>query len=155
MSDAPRYPDRIEVRPLPGPVEAACFPPGSKSITNRALVLAALARRPCVLSNALHSDDTHYMAESLRRLGFVVRPDWPNATVRVGACHGDRLIPAPIAMLFCGNSGTTIRFLTAVVALGQGLFRLDGVARMRQRPIGDLLDALAALGCPRARSDNG
>jgi 3-phosphoshikimate 1-carboxyvinyltransferase len=155
MSEAQRrYPDRIEIQPTRRPANAACFPPGSKSITNRALVIAALAGRPCLLANALHSEDTEVMVEGLHRLGFVVRPDWPNGAVHIGQRPGDRLVPATEADLFCANSGTTMRFLTALAALGQGRYRLDGVPRMRQRPIQDLLDALGALGCA-ARSEAG
>ena len=150
------YPDRIEIRPLTAAPSAAVRVPGSKSITNRALVLAALtARGPagCTLDGALQSEDTEVMVESLRRLGFHVEADWPAARIRVRA-PGERVIPAREADLFVANSGTSMRFLTAMVALGEGRYRLDGIPRMRERPIQDLLDALRPLGVT-ARSEAG
>ena len=119
-------------------------PPGSKSITNRALVCAALAEGPSDLTGALDSEDTRVMIESLRRLGIAVDHDAAAATIRVEGAGG--LIPAASADLFVANSGTTMRFLTALLTLGHGVYRIDGAARMHQRPIRDLLDALAQLG---------
>ena len=140
------YPDSLEITPLSGPCDVIASVPGSKSITNRALVLAALSARDhdCVLLGALHSEDTEVMVNCLNRLGFHVEPGWP--TVEVKRTPGPRVIPAKSADLFVGNSGTTVRFLTAVVSLGEGAYRLDGVPRMRERPIQDLLDALRQLG---------
>ncbi len=147
----------ITIVPAPGPVRGSIRPPGSKSITNRALVCAALANGPTKLLGALQSDDTEVMIESLRRLGVSVKVDQveqsvsiegASAEARTGGC-----IPFEPAELFVGNSGTTIRFLTPLVTLGRGAFRLDGVARMRERPIGDLLDALSQLGAV-ATSEN-
>lgn len=122
----------------------AIRPPGSKSITNRALVCAALARGASRLTGALDSQDTRVMVAGLQALGIDVVADWPRAEIRVVGCGG--VIPAASASIDCAASGTTIRFLSAVCALGHGSFRLDGTPRMRQRPIGDLLDALASLG---------
>ena len=127
-----------------GPLSAVVRPPGSKSITNRALVCAALAEGESFLSGALDSDDTRVMVDSLRRLGLAVDVDLSAKTIRLVGSGG--VWPASSADLFVGNSGTTIRFLTAMVAIGAGVYRLDGVARMRQRPIGDLLDSLVQLG---------
>lgn len=127
-----------------GPLSAVVRPPGSKSITNRALVCAALADGESFLSGALDSDDTRVMVDSLRRLGLSVDVDLTAKTIRLVGSGG--VWPASTADLFVGNSGTTIRFLTAMVAIGAGVYRLDGVARMRQRPIGDLLDSLVRLG---------
>jgi 3-phosphoshikimate 1-carboxyvinyltransferase len=135
-----------------GPVRANVRPPGSKSITNRALVCAALARGPSKLLGVLDSEDTQVMLEGLRRLGLELEHDPAQAEVRIQGCDGQ--LPAHGAELFVGNSGTTMRFLTALVALGHGTFRLDGVARMRERPIADLLEALGALGVS-ARSEAG
>jgi 3-phosphoshikimate 1-carboxyvinyltransferase len=135
--------DSITIEPS-GPVRGAIRPPGSKSITNRALVCAALARGESTLTGALDSEDTRVMIDSLGRLGLKIEHDSPAATIRVLGCGGR--IPAQGAELYVANSGTTIRFLTAVAALGHGAFRLDGTPRMRQRPIGDLLDALQQLG---------
>src|SRR5204862_1918618 len=112
--------------------------------TNRALILAALADGVCDLSNVLFADDTHVMLENLMRLGFHLVIDHDAAAVRVHGRGGH--IDRHEAELFCGNSGTTIRFLTALCTLGNGTFTLDGIARMRQRPIGALTAMLKKLG---------
>lgn len=135
--------DSLAMHPC-GPIFGSVRPPGSKSITNRALVCAALAEGPSVLTGALDSEDTQVMIASLRRLGIEVEHEPAGQTLRVSGCGGR--IPSPGAELYVANSGTSMRFLTALTALGQGSFRIDGVARMRQRPIQDLLDALGQLG---------
>ena len=135
--------DSIQIRPT-GPLQASVRPPGSKSITNRALVCAALARGESLLTGALESDDTRVMVEGLRQLGLTVDHDADRRTIRVTGCDGHP--PAASADLLLGNSGTTVRFLTAMVTLGRGVYRLDGTPRMRERPIQDLLDALRQLG---------
>ena len=132
----------MTVKPVGNPFAAVVTPPGSKSLTNRALVLAALAAGPCRIANVLVADDSAVMLDGLRRLGFEPAVDGTTVTV---AGQGGR-VPAAEADLACGNSGTTIRFLAAVAALGHGTFTLDGVPRMRQRPIGELADVLSALG---------
>jgi len=143
--------DTIEIKPS-GPVRGTIRPPGSKSITNRAMVCAALAEGESTLTGVLDSEDTRLMAAALARLEIEVEPDWEEQTVRVRGCGGR---PAAAgADLYVANSGTTVRFLTALVALGQGTFRLDGTPRMRQRPIQPLLDALGQLGV-RAESELG
>ena len=156
---ASAYPADLLIRPVDRPVSGTIAPPGSKSITNRALVLAALSsvRRPVTLVGALRSEDTEVMVAALRTLGYVVEPDWdiPRPTIRVR--RGEKpAVPVDQADLFVANSGTTMRFLTAMVALGHGTYRLDGIPRMRERPIRDLLEALDQLGV-RATSegDNG
>lgn len=158
MSDGrPSYPDALEIVPFARPARGTATVPGSKSITNRALVLAALhADRERELVGALHSEDTEVMVESLRRLGFRVEANWDAdpPCVRVLPRDSDRVIPARAADLYCANSGTTMRFLTAMVALGQGRYRLDGSRRMRERPIDDLLDGLQQLGV-KATSERG
>jgi 3-phosphoshikimate 1-carboxyvinyltransferase len=143
-----QYPSQIAIAPLSKPPNASVRVPGSKSITNRALVLAALItdEQGILLDGALQSEDTEVMVECLRRLGFNVAAEWHVGAVRVTKDRTNRRIPADSADLFVGNSGTSLRFLTAVVALGTGRYRLDGVARMRERPIEDLLDALNQLG---------
>jgi 3-phosphoshikimate 1-carboxyvinyltransferase len=135
--------DRIEIHPC-GPVRATIRPPGSKSITNRALVCAALARGESLLQGALESEDTQVMVEALRQLGIRIDENWQQQELRVQGCDGQ--LPAAHADLYVANSGTTVRFLAATVALGQGVYRLDGTPRMRERPIADLLQALAQLG---------
>jgi len=137
----------IDPLPIPqhsGPIEGHIRPPGSKSITNRALVCAALARGTSRLSGVLDSQDTRVMAAGLATLGIGVDVDWPAGTATVSGCGGT--IPAAEATLDCAASGTTMRFLAAVCGLGRGTYRLDGTARMRQRPIGDLVAALRDLG---------
>lgn len=134
----------VTIDPPTRPFEAVVAPPGSKSLTNRALVLGALADGQSVLSNILLADDTRLMLDGLQRLGFDLALDEATATVSIRGQNGR--IPSSAADLVCGNSGTTIRFLTALCALGNGEFCLDGVARMRQRPIGGLVDMLRHLG---------
>ena len=132
------------LQPLNRPFDVSITPPGSKSLTNRALVLAALADGVCELRNVLFADDTHVMIDSLMRLGFRVMVDRSAKSIRVHGTAGR--IPADHAELFVGNSGTTVRFLTALCTLGKGVYSLDGIARMRQRPIGPLVMMLRNLG---------
>ncbi len=118
--------------------------PGSKSISNRTLLLAALAEGTTQVRGLLDSDDTSVMLEALRTLGVALSPgeragDW----VVTGAPAG---FPVKEASLFLGNAGTAFRSLTAALALGDGNYRLEGVARMHERPIGDLVDALRQAG---------
>src|SRR5262245_45089730 len=119
-------------------------PPGSKSITNRALIVAALAEGRSRLSGALQSEDTEVMMAAWKQLGISVVHHAVDSTIDVAGCGGR--VPATTADLFLANSGTSMRFLAAVVALGHGVFRLDGTSRMRERPIAGLLTALRSLG---------
>src|SRR6202142_3030546 len=136
-------PDLIEIVPLDKPVHAEVTVPGSKSITNRALILAALADGAVTLESALWSEDTQIMVECLQQLGFVVNvaPDPEelcNRTITVGGLGG-KILPQggtgagdkPME-LFVGNSGTAARFLAAFVCLGHGAYRLSGVPRMHE-----------------------
>jgi 3-phosphoshikimate 1-carboxyvinyltransferase len=116
--------------------------PGSKSISNRVLLLAALASGETRLHDLLDSDDTRVMLETLRKLGIGVRAEG-GATVVTGA---GGIFPVKTAELFLGNAGTAFRPMTAALALCGGEYRLSGVARMHERPIGDLVDALRNLG---------
>jgi 3-phosphoshikimate 1-carboxyvinyltransferase len=146
-------PDSITITPC-GPLHASIRPPGSKSITNRALICAALAEGDSTLSGALASEDTHVMIEALRKLGLSVDASEDGETLRVAGCGGQPKVSD--ADLFVANSGTTIRFLAAMLAATTGRYRLDGIARMRERPIGDLLEALNQLGANcRSENDNG
>ncbi len=117
--------------------------PGSKSISNRVLLLAALAQGTTVVRDLLHSDDTERMLEALHTLGVKVESLGDNA-YRITGCGGD--FPNKEAKLFLGNAGTAFRPLTAALALSGGNYELSGVARMHERPIGDLVDALRQLG---------
>ncbi len=117
--------------------------PGSKSISNRVLLLAALSNGTTTVHDLLASDDTRVMLDALRQIGCTV--DEAGSTVRITGLGG-RLPQSP-ARLFLGNAGTAMRPLTAALALLGGEFELSGVPRMHERPIGDLIDALRQLGC--------
>ena len=126
------------------PIDATVTIPGSKSITNRALIAAALADGVSLLKGILLADDTRLMIDALKAMGIRITVDEAERTAEVTGCGG--FLPATGASVFCGNSGTTIRFCTALAALGRGSFELDGVPRMHQRPIDGLTDALQVLG---------
>ena len=117
--------------------------PGSKSISNRVLLLAALSNGTTTVHDLLSSDDTRVMLDALRQLGCGVEED--GAQVRITGLGGR--MPQSPARLFLGNAGTAMRPLTAALALLSGEFELGGIARMHERPIGDLVDALRQLGC--------
>jgi 3-phosphoshikimate 1-carboxyvinyltransferase len=134
----------IALTPFERPFRASIAPPGSKSLTNRALVIAALAEGDSTLSNVLFADDTEVMLDSLARLGYKLDVDRQKGRVIVHG-RGGR-VPKRKVSLACGNSGTTIRFLAALCTLGKGAYRLDGNERMRERPIGELVDLLTSLG---------
>jgi len=132
------------VKPVSEPVRGSIRPPGSKSLTNRALITAALASGTTKLSGVLASDDTRVMVESLNRMGVAVTHDVENCTMEVVGCGGRP--PADKAELWLENSGTSIRFLTAFCSLGTGQYRLDGNERMRERPISHLVQSLKLFG---------
>ena len=140
----------VRLEPVSTPLRGRASPPGSKSITNRVLLLAALARGRSVLTGALKSDDTARMAEALRAMGVTVEE--PDATTFVVEATGR--LRKPDGPLFLGNAGTAMRFLTAAVVLVNGEVVLDGDPYMRERPIGALVEALALLGID-GRSTNG
>ena len=144
-----------EIQPLRKPVDATIEVPGSKSYTNRALLVAALANGRSTLTGALFSDDTRYMCDALRRLGVQIEADEAQATFHVNGNGGD--IPVESTQLYIGNSGTTSRSLVSYVSLGHGEFVIDGDEPMRRsRPISDLLDALTQIGvAARSQFDNG
>jgi 3-phosphoshikimate 1-carboxyvinyltransferase len=121
-------------------------------LTNRALLIAALANGQTRLTNALFSDDSRYFATALQRLGFDVQLDESNFEMTVTGLGG--AIPANKAELFIGNSGTTVRFLSAFLTLGNGKYILDGEPRMRERPIGDLVESLTQLGANLSTTNN-
>jgi 3-phosphoshikimate 1-carboxyvinyltransferase len=133
---------KLTLIPPKNPLKGKVSPPGSKSITNRALLLAGLARGESRLTGALKSDDTQYMAEALRAMGVSVsEPDATTFLVR-----GAGVLKSPEKPLFLGNAGTATRFLTAALALGHGRYIVDGDEHMRKRPIRPLVDALRRLG---------
>lgn len=138
-------PDLLPIRPFTRPARGEVTLPGSKSITNRALLLAALCEGPVTLTGALFSEDTEFMAETLNRLGIAVKSDPVAKTFHVVGQAGN--IPAPSADLFVGNAGTAARFLTALCAAAKsGTYYIDGVPQMRKRPMKGLIDALRSLG---------
>ncbi|HET9590016.1 MAG TPA: 3-phosphoshikimate 1-carboxyvinyltransferase [Anaerolineales bacterium] len=134
----------MQIVPISHPLSATVRVPGSKSLTNRALLISSLAVGKTRLTNALFSDDSRYFAGALQALGFDVELDEPNCEMTVSGLGGR--IPARKAELSIGNAGTAARFLTAMLSLGNGEYILDGDSRMRERPIGDLVAALARLG---------
>ena len=147
-------PNLIEIVPLNKPVRAEIAVPGSKSITSRALILAALSDSQVTLKGALWSEDTQIMVEALQKLGFQVEvtsdpEEFCNRTITVKGLGGK--IPnggtaeKPLE-LFVGNAGTASRFLSPLVCLGNGVYRLHGAPRMHERPQAALFQALRELG---------
>ena len=117
--------DPLPITPVDRPLSGTIRPPGSKSLTNRALIVAALANGVSELTGVLDSQDTRVMLDSLDRLGFEVSRDSAAAAATIRGCGGD--IPADRAEMWLENSGTSIRFLTALCALGRGTYLLDGI----------------------------
>ncbi|MGH0032837.1 MAG: 3-phosphoshikimate 1-carboxyvinyltransferase [Myxococcota bacterium] len=160
MAAHPSLPDPLPIAPR-GPLDARVRVPGSKSLTNRALLVAALASGPSKLRGGLASDDTEAMRDALTALGCAV--DTGGEVWNVVGSGGS--LQAPAAPLDTRNSGTTARFVTAAAALANGPVVIDGNARMRERPISDLTEALAGLGvrceilgrngCPPVRVEGG
>ncbi|QDS99523.1 3-phosphoshikimate 1-carboxyvinyltransferase [Adhaeretor mobilis] len=144
---------KIEIMPLAGPLDATIRPPGSKSLTNRALICAALASGQSILTGALDSEDTQVMIASLRALGIEIESSEGGKCLSVQGCDGK--LPRDRAELYVENSGTSMRFLTALATLGNGKYTLDGIARMHERPIADLRDALQQLGAEISLSETG
>ena len=143
MAHAASRPDHLDLAPV-ARVAGTITLPGSKSISNRTLLLAALAEGATDIAGLLDSDDTARMLEALRSLGIAWEATGRRGGYRVHGCAG--AIPVKSAVLFLGNAGTAFRPLTAVLALSGGTYRLAGVARMHERPIGDLVEALRSLG---------
>ncbi len=138
-------PDLLPIAPFTSPVRGEVTPPGSKSLTNRALLLAALCDRPVQLSGALFSDDTRLMAAALDRLGFTVASDEATGTLTVSG-QAEAFGPGETE-IFVGLAGTAARFLTALCAAApRGTHRIDGVPQMRRRPMQPLIAALRQLG---------
>ena len=136
--------DPIPILPINHPLDATIPLPGSKSITNRALILAALANKPTTLEGALFSRDTQIMFQALKQLGFHCQQDEAKKTIQIKGEGGH--IPNKSVSIHVGNAGTAARFLTAFLALeAGGQYHLDGDPAMRIRPMSGLLDALVAL----------
>ena len=142
MPKAPAYPDYVDLGPLDNAGGRVRLP-GSKSISNRILLLAALAEGDTQIHDLLVSDDVERMLEALHQLGVGITKIAPDV-MSVRGCGGT--FPVKQADLFLGNAGTALRPLTAVLALCGGHYRLSGVPRMHERPIGDLVDALRSIG---------
>jgi 3-phosphoshikimate 1-carboxyvinyltransferase len=142
----------LEIKPILHPLNASVRVPGSKSLTNRALLIAALANGTTHLTNALFSDDSRYFAQALQTLGFDLHLDEEKFEMTVTGLGGK--IPSRKAELFIGNAGTAARFLSAFLTLGNGEYILDGEPRMRERPIGDLIAALNQLGVELESKNN-
>jgi 3-phosphoshikimate 1-carboxyvinyltransferase len=147
-------PDLIEIIPPDRPTDSIVALPGSKSITNRALILAVLASHPVTLRGALWSEDTQAMVDCLERLGFGLRvendPAEPaNRTIEVHGRGGkipNAGTPGQPIELFVENAGTAARFLPPLLCLGRGSYRVSGIARMHERPQAALIEALRELG---------
>jgi 3-phosphoshikimate 1-carboxyvinyltransferase len=155
------FPEEIEIEPLSRPVDATISVPGSKSITNRAVILAALADGTSIIKNPLFSDDPYWLMSALASLGFPIHADRDAGIVTItsnnriiqnmgegkrgemGDADGEGVGRAEV---FVGNAGTVARFLPPVLALGRGKYVVDGVARMRERPVSDLVEAMRGLG---------
>eukprot|EP01032_Pedospumella_encystans_P004138 gene4138-4895_t len=149
MTQQSQFPEHIDLAPV-AHAEGVVRLPGSKSISNRILLLAALAEGDTRIGGLLASDDTHVMLNALRSLGVnwseqPTMDGYPMHTVQ-GAGSAAGVTLAPSADLFMGNAGTAIRPLTAALAVIGGDYTLHGVPRMHERPIGDLVDALNASG---------
>ena len=136
----------LPITPFTRPVRGEVTLPGSKSLTNRALLLAALCDRPVTLTGALFSEDTHLMGEALRKLGFTVLADEAARTIEVAGQENGFKSDSPVE-IFVGLAGTAARFLTALCAAApRGVYRIDGIPPMRKRPMKGLIDALRVLG---------
>jgi 3-phosphoshikimate 1-carboxyvinyltransferase len=138
--------ETLPIRPFTQPGTCKAHVPGSKSITNRALLLAALNEGPVTLCGALFSEDAEVMVTALRALGIETSADAQNQTVTVQGQGG--MIPVATGDIFVGNAGTVARFLVAALALRWGgSYRLDGTKAMRRRPMRGLLETLESCGC--------
>src|SRR5215216_7663068 len=142
----------LQIKPILHPLKAAVRVPGSKSLTNRALLIASLANGTTRLTNALFSDDSRYFAKALQTVGFDIQLDEANHAMTITGLGGK--IPSKKAELFIGNAGTAARFLSAFLTLGNGEYILDGDSRMRERPIQDLVGALHQLGVELETKNN-
>ena len=137
--------DCFAVPSVTGPLDIVVEVPGSKSITNRALLIACQCEGAVRLTNVLFSDDSRYFLDCLQRLGFAVEIDEARHTVGVIGAGGD--IPIREAALYVGSAGTAARFITAMLAATPGCFAVDASPQMMKRPMQPLLETLNELGC--------
>jgi 3-phosphoshikimate 1-carboxyvinyltransferase len=140
----PTFPVELEVIPLEKPPDTTIRVPGSKSVTNRALIIAALAEGHSRIVNPLFSDDSFWLMDALVRLGIDVYADSGRGDLHVRGQSGE--IDASGVDVFVGNAGTVARFLPPLLALGRGPYTVDGVPRMRERPVADLVEGMRQLG---------
>ena len=143
MTQSPAFPHALVLEPIQT-LSGSVSLPGSKSLSNRILLLSFLANGRTRIHNVLDSEDVRCMVEALKVLEAPLTENWDALEITVTGCGGN--IPVREAHLFLGNAGTAMRPLTAALAIGQGRFVLDGVPRMRERPIQDLVDGLTQLG---------
>lgn len=143
---SPKLPDVLAIQPFTRPVRGEVTLPGSKSLTNRALLLAALCKEKVTLTGALFSEDTHLMVEALKAIGFTVLANADAGTIEVSGQTNGFTKNEPVD-LHVGLAGTAARFLTALCAAApRGIYRIDGIPQMRKRPMKGLIDALRSLG---------
>lgn len=138
------FPEELEITPLDHPPDATVTVPGSKSVTNRALLVAALGDGTSRITNPLFSEDPYWLMDALVRLGIDLSVDSEGGEVRMVGRGGE--ISASDVDIFVGNAGTVARFLPPALALGTGPYTVDGVPRMRERPVADLVDGMRELG---------
>jgi 3-phosphoshikimate 1-carboxyvinyltransferase len=136
--------ETYEVKRVNGPIHWTVEVPGSKSITNRALLMAALARGTVKLKGVLFSDDSRYFLSSLSSLGYTVRIDEEHREVEVEGCAGT--LPCMEGEIYVGSAGTAARFLTAMLGVSKGCFVIQASPQMKKRPMKPLFEALIALG---------
>lgn len=136
--------DNYVVKRAAGPVDISVEVPGSKSITNRALLMAAMADGPSVLEGVLFSEDSEHFLKALQALGFALQIDREHKKVSIQGQGGG--IPNKSGEIFVGSAGTAARFLAAFLAMGDGSYRLDSSEQMKKRPMRELLEALVSLG---------
>ncbi|MDQ3792446.1 MAG: 3-phosphoshikimate 1-carboxyvinyltransferase [Actinomycetota bacterium] len=138
------FPAELEIEPLAGPVDATVRVPGSKSVTNRALLVAALGDGASTIENCLYSEDSYWLMSALVKLGFDVCASRETGETAVVGQKG--IIPRRGVEVFVGNAGTVGRFLPPTLSLGKGPYLVGGTPRMRERPVGNLVDAMRLLG---------
>ena len=147
-----QYPSQLTLSPI-STMNGTLRLPGSKSLSNRVILLSLLAQGSTTISNLLDSEDVRYMVSALEELDIPHQLNWDQHSLSIEGQNGR--IRVAEANLFLGNAGTAMRPLTAVMTLGKGQYVLDGVQRMRERPIIDLVEGLQQLGAQITCADNG